>query len=62
MVIVNLIAVVWLSPKGRCGAQELRAASANPVWSLFSKHPICLRLNLAAWDGTDEVTTREVLG
>ena len=59
MVIVNLVAVLWLSPKVVAvlkNYETQRKAGLEPIFMASDMPEI---KNLAAWDGTDEVTTRE---
>ena len=59
MVIVNLVAVLWLSPKVVAvlkNYETQRKAGLEPIFMASDMPEI---KNLAAWDGADEVTTRE---
>jgi len=59
MVIVNLIAVVWLSPKVVAVLKNYERQRKSGVEPIFKASDMPEIKNLAAWDGTDEVTTRE---
>ena len=59
MVIVNLIAVVWLSPKVVAVLKNYERQRKSGVEPIFKASDMPEIKNLAAWDGTDEVTIRE---
>lgn len=59
MVVVNLVAVLWLSPKVVAVLKNYEAQRKAGLEPIFKASDMPQIKDLAAWDGTDEVTTRE---